>query len=71
MARDAPHHVDGLSLMVPLQDQYARPLGVGGVLFNDLTFARSYHDIPNQNTIGGKLIITMIRDHDLSPCHQF
>jgi hypothetical protein len=40
-------------------------------LFNDLAFGGHSQDIPNQNSIGGKLIIAMIRDQDVSTCHQF
>jgi hypothetical protein len=37
---------------------------------NELCAVPSPHDLLNQNTIGGKFIIAMIRDHDLFPRHQ-
>jgi hypothetical protein len=50
------------TLPFPLQDQHAGPSVVRGVFFNDLAPAAPSQDIPTQDTIGGKLIIAMIRN---------
>lgn len=62
MARDTPHDMNGLPLVVPLQDQRAGPSVERGVFFNDLAPVGPSQDIPNKDTIGGKLIIAMIRN---------
>ncbi len=68
MAGDAPHDMDGLATVIALQDQHARPLVIGRILFNHYSPSDSSDNIPDQDTIGSQFIIAMLGDHDLSLC---
>ena len=70
MARDTPHNVDGLALVVLLQDKHTWPLVIGRVLFNHSGLPGSSKDIPHKNIICGKLIIPVIRDEYVLTCYQ-
>ncbi len=70
MARDTPHNVDGLALVVLLQDKHTRPLVIGRVLFDHGALPGPCKDIRDKNTICRKLIIPVIRDEYLLTCYQ-
>jgi tRNA(Ile)-lysidine synthase TilS/MesJ len=54
--------MDGLALVVLLQDKHTRPLVIGRVLFDHGALPGSFKDIRDKNTICRKLIIPVIRD---------
>jgi len=65
LAGDAPDHVDGLALVVLLQDKDARPLVIGRVLFDHGTLPGTFKDILHKNTISLKPISSTL-NHFLS-----
>jgi len=70
LARDTAHNMDGLALVVLLQDKHTRPLVISRVLFDHGALPGSFKDIPHKNTVCRKLIIPVIRDEYLLACYQ-
>jgi hypothetical protein len=60
MPWNTPHNMDGMALVVPLQDKDTWPLVILRVVLYHHSVCHSYNDIAHKNTILGQLIITMI-----------
>ena len=62
--------MDGVAVMIVLQNQHTRPFVVSGVLFDNSTHGNAVQDIRDQDTIRRQLIVAVFRDQDLAPCDQ-
>jgi len=51
---------------VSLQYQHTWPLRIVGVVFDHDGFRRTCHDVPHDDLIGGKLIVSMLGDLDVT-----
>jgi hypothetical protein len=66
----SPDNVDGVALMISLQGQHARTLGIIGVVLDHYGLTHAGEDITDQNAISRQLIVAMCRDPDLTPVNQ-
>src|SRR5262245_35555290 len=67
---DSPDNVDGPVGFIFLQHQDAGPLRIVWVVLNHLSLVDTGENLADQNTIGGKLVIAMLRDSYIATRHQ-
>ena len=60
MLWNTPHDMDGMVLVIPVQDKDTWSFVILRVALDHHSVCHSYNDIAHKNTIFGQLIITMI-----------
>jgi hypothetical protein len=64
--RDAPDHVDWVTVAISLKDENARSLRVARIIFDDNRGRRAIDDLTCENVVFCHLIISVRRDPDLA-----
>jgi len=57
---DAPYHMDGIALMILLQDEHTRSLVILRIVLYNHSHCYSCKDIAHKNAIFSQLIVAMI-----------
>jgi len=58
--RDAPDDMDGTARLISLQNENAPALRVFRIVFEELCPLDTSDNLPNQDTIGGELVVAMV-----------
>lgn len=68
--RNAPYDVDRITLVNLLQHQHRRAFPEDRVIFNHHCGCDAAQNISNENSVGGQLVITVLRDTNVADSAQ-